>query len=485
MKMSTNTEYNKLLIVEDSTETRALLVHLFKKIYEVKDAANAIEAINIIKEGFTPNVILSDLRLPYISGAEFLKKTISLVPDAVRVLITSPLDTQEIINAINQAKVYLFLTKPFDNVQLIQSIKNCFEYYEMNSEKNKLIELLSQRNELFLNTLKSTRQIAENVIPEIIRLSTTFEKGYFSNHTKAIIEISRAILDSIEMNPINHYNIVISALIFHKVMSKMPDKFTGTDPNLLESNAKKEFIRNFNRQLDILYEIEALRPYSQIVTQIWEHYDGTGLPLGISKDKLMIESQIISLAHMYHNLVYTIPLEQLLEMDDYAEFEQTPEITMKRHSEAIQTIFRCSNWFHLELIEKFKELIKYKKCSALLPDTALLKAIYIGDHIIPIRIEQKFISKYKNEKFFVPVERFLNKKIEKARKLDALETRLPLNEIRAGMIANSDITTKYGRIVILKGTLINQDHIEELKQLSIDGLISGDFDLIVPREMPV
>lgn len=485
MKKNKNIEEKKLLIVEDSIETRTLLVNLFKKFYEVRDAANAIEAINIIKEGFKPNVILSDLRLPYISGAEFLEKSISLVPDAIRVLITTPTDPQEIISAINQSKVYLFLTKPFDNVQLIQSIKNCFEIYDMNNEKNELIELLSQRNESFINILKATRQIADKVIPEIINLSSTYEKGYFSNHTKAIIEISRALLDSIENNPINHYNIVISALLLHKVMCKMPDKFICSDPNLLEGSEKKEFLRNFNKNIDTLYEIEPLRPYCQIITQIWEHFDGTGLPLGINKDTLKIEAQIISLANMYHNLVYSIPKEQLLGLDDYAEFEQTPEITMKRHSEAIQTIFRYSNWFHLDLIEKFKELIKYKKCQALVPDTALLKAIYIGNHIIPIRIEQNFISKYKNEKFLVPVERFLNKKMEKAKKIDALETKLPLNEIRPGMITNSDITTKYGRIVLLKGTLINQDHIDELKQLSIDGLISGDFDLIVPREMPV
>lgn len=100
----------KLLIVDDEADLLKTLDILFSPYYTVVTAESGAHALEIIRNGFLPHVILADQRMPGISGTEFLAATKDIVPQTVRVVLTGYTDVQDITDSINRGNVYRFLT---------------------------------------------------------------------------------------------------------------------------------------------------------------------------------------------------------------------------------------------------------------------------------------------------------------------------------------------------------------------------------------
>jgi DNA-binding NtrC family response regulator len=121
----------RLLIVDDEYDILTTLNALFSPLYSVRTAESGMEALDIIQGGFAPQVIMADQRMPGMSGTEFLAKSISLVPQTVRVVLTGYTDVQDLTDSINLGQVYRFLTKPWRNADLLEIIRVCFEHYDL------------------------------------------------------------------------------------------------------------------------------------------------------------------------------------------------------------------------------------------------------------------------------------------------------------------------------------------------------------------
>jgi diguanylate cyclase (GGDEF)-like protein len=101
----------------------------------------------------TIQLIISDQRMPEMSGVEFLEKIVDRMPHTIRIILTGYSDTQVIIDSINKAKLYKFITKPFDPVELSLTVQRGVEAFQMRQElliySNNLEKLVEQRtNEL-------------------------------------------------------------------------------------------------------------------------------------------------------------------------------------------------------------------------------------------------------------------------------------------------------------------------------------------------
>ncbi len=149
-----------LMIVEDDKILLKVFERYFVKHYNLITANSGDKALNMIKEGAKPDVILSDQRMPGLSGDEFLAETIKYLPDVVRVIITAHSDPAEIISAINKAHSYMFLRKPIQEIEIVQAVRICFNHY-YSSLKNKMLQ-----NKLKLQEKdKSDRQLfGEDVV---------------------------------------------------------------------------------------------------------------------------------------------------------------------------------------------------------------------------------------------------------------------------------------------------------------------------------
>lgn len=151
-----------ILLIDDELANLEALTRLLEEEYDVIKAENGFEALNILKDESCSkkiNLIISDQRMPGMTGVELLKQTISIVPNAIRIILTGFMDVKDIIDSINEGHIYKFLLKPLEADELLISVKRALETYELKMKNIKLIDELKQANkklkksEVYLSTI--------------------------------------------------------------------------------------------------------------------------------------------------------------------------------------------------------------------------------------------------------------------------------------------------------------------------------------------
>ncbi len=127
-----------LLLLDDEANILTSLKRLLRRDgYNVLLANNSAEAFELLA-GHRVGVILSDQRMPDMTGTEFLSRVKELYPDTVRIVLSGYTELQSVIEAINQGSIYRFLTKPWDDDQLRGAIREAFRQQEMAQENSRL-----------------------------------------------------------------------------------------------------------------------------------------------------------------------------------------------------------------------------------------------------------------------------------------------------------------------------------------------------------
>jgi diguanylate cyclase (GGDEF)-like protein len=119
-----------LLLLDDEENVLRSLVRLFRRDgYQILTANSVAEAFDLLASN-SVQVILSDQRMPDMSGTEFLTRVRDLYPDTVRLILSGYTDLATITEAINLGAIYRFLTKPWNDDELREHIRDGFRAYE-------------------------------------------------------------------------------------------------------------------------------------------------------------------------------------------------------------------------------------------------------------------------------------------------------------------------------------------------------------------
>jgi PleD family two-component response regulator len=133
----------KILVVDDEPANLELLVRALRKKYEVVPARSGAEALELLRaDSFA--AIISDQRMPHMTGTEFLSRARELVPDTVRMILTGYAPEKESLDAINQARVATFLTKPIGAGAVERAVDDAVELFEMSRRNRELARELAE-----------------------------------------------------------------------------------------------------------------------------------------------------------------------------------------------------------------------------------------------------------------------------------------------------------------------------------------------------
>ena len=111
----------KLLLVDDEERILTALRSVFRNQYNVFTASSGPEAMEFMKR-FNPHVVISDQRMPEMTGVEFLREVRDIAPHTVRILLTGYSDLASIVGSINDGEVFRFVSKPWDNAEIQKTI---------------------------------------------------------------------------------------------------------------------------------------------------------------------------------------------------------------------------------------------------------------------------------------------------------------------------------------------------------------------------
>ena len=134
-----------LLVVDDEADLVHSVQDLLRFDYRVLGATRAADGLRIMQEE-PVHIVMTDQRMPEMTGVEFLRRLRESHPDVIRLLFTAYADIKAVTDAINQGSVYRYITKPFEPHELQAVLRQAVDHYELVADRKKLLAELQEKN---------------------------------------------------------------------------------------------------------------------------------------------------------------------------------------------------------------------------------------------------------------------------------------------------------------------------------------------------
>lgn len=152
----------KLLCVDDERNVLRALERIFMDDdYEILTAISGEDGLAVLAENSDVQVVVSDFRMPGMNGVEFLRQVCEKYPETVRIVLSGYADTGAVVSAINEGQIYKFVSKPWSDEELRQTVAKAVEAFSLHKQNRVLaaeLEMLKREMEL----LKSRMPGAES-----------------------------------------------------------------------------------------------------------------------------------------------------------------------------------------------------------------------------------------------------------------------------------------------------------------------------------
>ena len=276
----------KVLIVDDEPDNLALLYRTLRGKYDIAKSTSPLLALEMLKEEHF-HCILSDHKMPEMDGVEFLKRTQEMSPDTMRLLVTAYTDAGILIDAINYAKIYRYIKKPYNPDELMLIVENALEYWQLKADNGALVNDLK---ELFAGTITA--------IVEALDAKDSYTLGRSRRVTFYAVKIAKAL----HLSETTTGKIELAGLLHDIGMIGVSDDILAKVERLTQDEYD-EIKKHVHHSVRILDDIKQLSDVVEIIKYHHEFYDGTGYPYGLKGDDIPIGSRIIAVADAFDSMV--------------------------------------------------------------------------------------------------------------------------------------------------------------------------------------
>ena len=279
----------KILIVDDEPANLRLMERLFRREYQVVTALAGKEGLEILKQHDIA-LIISDQRMPGMTGIEFLKSAAALRPQTVRIILTGYTDVNALVEAINSGVVYKYVTKPWLNEDLQQAVRRGIENYEA----GKLAHNLALINNRLTDQLKTAREVFVQMITTALNAKDEDALGR-ACRTSRYAAASGARLSCFSQDEIEQLSL---AALLHGVGG------IGTPTHLFKTAllTAEERWMYAERTEKILMDFPEMNEVALAVRYHRENFDGSGFPKGLQGEQIPLFSRIIAVATFYDEM---------------------------------------------------------------------------------------------------------------------------------------------------------------------------------------
>jgi len=153
-----------ILVVDDELANLQKLYRTFVNRYPVLSAGSGSDALDIVHKNQEIAVIVADQRMPDMTGVDFLRQTLDVLPHAIRIILTGFVDVDVLMEAINSCKVYRYMVKPWDPPDLLMTVERGLEAYRLARENERFKKELIRRERL-ARELEIAREIQSYILP--------------------------------------------------------------------------------------------------------------------------------------------------------------------------------------------------------------------------------------------------------------------------------------------------------------------------------
>ena len=440
-----------VLLVDDEGSILKSLQRLFRKEgIAAQTAGSGPEALDCLRN--RPDsiaLIISDQRMPGMSGAQFLEQAKVLAPDAGRFLLTGYSDMEAVVSAVNEGEIHRYLTKPWNDGELIAAARQAIEHFRLIRENRSLQHMTEEQN----RQLSEMNRVLENRVAErtaevqarneaLARLNARLEESFMDavrlvaslidalspqlgRVMRRTAELARALAENEGLNAEEVRQIETAALVHDVGLLGLPDPYRDrTDIEPVGARGEKH--RNHPLVAEaLLAPIEKLLAAAEIVRHHHECVDGSGYPDALKGDSIPFGARILAVAGDYCRGLYG-------RMDE----KTTANGTLQNRSQ--QFILRgAGSRYDLRVVGSLLKFIERG---------AVLDSSREGRLGAPLWVE--------------------------------------IGQLAEGMELSCDLRLKDGRLLLARGARIKRSSIESLRRLSSHGLVESKISVHITRSEP-
>ncbi len=243
-------------------------------------------------------LIISDQRMPQMSGLELLNRVKSSYPDTARVVLTGYAEMEVVVKAINQGEVYRFFTKPWNNAELIETV----------------CEVLQRRQESFNRISSFTDQLSRANLETVMALAEAIElkDHYTKGHCSRVRDYALQIALALNLSKAFCRDLVYASLLHDCGKIGVSETILNID-GPLNDDQYREVQRHPVLGFEMTSKIDYLRPASIISRQHHERWDGTGYPDGIRAQEISLGGRIVAVADTFDAMTSSRPYRRALD----------------------------------------------------------------------------------------------------------------------------------------------------------------------------
>lgn len=280
---------HKLLIVDDEPANLRLLERLFRRDFQVITAASGAEALLVLEQQDVA-LIITDQRMPGMTGIELLKRTASLRPHMVRIILTGYTDIEALVEAINCGQVYRYVTKPWNNDDLRQMVARAVEHYETNKSRHEL----ARTNQRLVSRMKAMTRGFARAIAEALDAKDEYAHG----HARRVCGYALAIGRRMGLTDAALEHLSLAAFLHDIGYIGVPDHIL-LKPGALSAEERAVMRLHPKRGARMLTGIVDMEEVAAAVLHHHEHFDGTGYPNALRDEQIPLLSRIIMVVDAY------------------------------------------------------------------------------------------------------------------------------------------------------------------------------------------
>lgn len=427
-----------VLFVDDEENIVRSLARLFMdEDFTVFTATSADKGLELLEAETDIGVVVSDQRMPGMSGVDFLARVKEMRPETLRILLTGYTDLATVKDAINKGGAYRYIQKPWSDDDLVQTVREAIVRFELTRENARMAEVIREQNERLKDwnaqleimvqeqTIELTRQndrlkklierqqgTIRGIIASLSGLMELRDKRTKS-HSKNVAELSAALARSMKLPKEEVERITVAALLHDIGLIGVPDAMLLKDPSDMNEQELADYRLHPVRGQAALDGIEDLREAALLIRHHHEHLDGSGYPDGLAGDRIPLGARIIALADH---------IDRTADLCRPRAFEMTVEDLRSR----------LSTWFD--------------------------PAVFV--HVPGVL--RAYINRY-------------------ACQGGTVEMELLPHELKPGMVVSRNVVSGTGVLLISQGMKLTEKHIETLKRIyRIDPSKDGIFVWVNP-----
>lgn len=318
---------NSLLLVDDEVNILSALKRLFRPMgYRIFTAESGKEGLDILRNEKI-DLVISDMRMPEMNGAQFLEEVRNIHPDTIRMLLTGYADLSSTVAAINRGEIYRYIAKPWEDNDIVLAVKHALDRKFLEQEKLRLEEITRRQNEELkeLNAgLESkvqarteelrqsnsflelaNKQLRDNFLISLKVFSNLIELrgGAIAGHSRRSAEYARKLAMAMGLGPNDVQDILFAALLHDIGKIGLPDRIIAKPFMTLTHEEQAEMAKHPRTGQAALMGIENLRNASRFIRSHHERYDGKGFPDGLQGSDIPLGSRILAVANDYDSLL--------------------------------------------------------------------------------------------------------------------------------------------------------------------------------------